>query len=105
MIEEKTRTGKSPPQNELELKVFRLVVFLQSKLNQVEGFCRQAQSIFQEVDCAIWETQWLQYIVVRSIQYQLPVIRPQDADVFSKKRQDLDQLLVEKCRVQEVLSH
>ena len=46
VIEEKTRTCKAPIENELELKVSRLVVFLQSKLNQVEGFRRQAQSIF-----------------------------------------------------------
>ena len=33
VIEEKTRTGKAPTENELELKVSRLVVFLQSQLN------------------------------------------------------------------------
>ena len=60
MIEENTCTGKAPPQNELELKVFRLMVFIQSKLNQVKGFRRQDQSIFQEVDYAIWEIRWLQ---------------------------------------------
>ena len=57
MIEEKTRTGKGPPQNGLELKVSRLVEFLQSQLNQVEIFHRQAQSIFQVVDCVILEIQ------------------------------------------------
>ena len=46
VIEEKTRTGKDPPQNELDLKVFHLVGLLQSKLSQVEGFHHQAQSIF-----------------------------------------------------------
>ena len=60
MIEEKTRTGKDPPKNGLELKVSNLVGFLQSKSNQVEVFRCQAQSIFQEVDCVIWEIQWLQ---------------------------------------------
>ena len=39
MIEEKTGTGKGPPQNGLELKVYRLVGFLQSQLNQ-EVLCR-----------------------------------------------------------------
>ena len=57
MIEENTRTGKDPPQNGLELKVSRLVGFLQSKSNQVEVFHCQAQSIFQEVECVIWEAQ------------------------------------------------
>ena len=60
MIEENTRTGKDPTENELELKVSRLVIFLQSKSNQVEELSRKAQSIFQEVDCVIWEIQWLQ---------------------------------------------
>ena len=60
MIEENTCTSKDPPQNELDVKVFHLMGFLQSKLNHVEGFHHQAQSIFQEVDCAIWETQWIQ---------------------------------------------
>ena len=32
-IEEKTSTGKGPPQNGLELKVYCLVGFLQSQLN------------------------------------------------------------------------
>ena len=60
MIEEKTRIGKDPPQNGLELKMYRLVGFIQLKLNQVEVFHCQAQSIFQVVDYAIWEIQWLQ---------------------------------------------
>ena len=55
LIEENTRTGKGPPQDGLELKVSRLVGFLQSKLNQVEVFHRQAQSIFQVVDYVILE--------------------------------------------------
>ena len=63
MIEEKTRTGKTPTENELELKVSRIVIFLQSKSNQVEELRRQAQIIFQVVDCVIWETQWLQKLV------------------------------------------
>ena len=85
MIEEKTCIGKALPQNDLELKLFHLVVVLQSKLNRVEGFFYQAQSIFQEVDYAIWETQWLKYIVGRPIQEQLPVIRLQDSYVLEKK--------------------
>ena len=60
VIEEKTRTGKAPTENELQLKVYRLVIFFQSKSNQVEELRRQAQSIFQVVECAIWDIQWLQ---------------------------------------------
>ena len=56
LIEEKTSSGKSPTENELELKVSRLVIFLQSKSNQVEELHRQAQSIFQVVYYMIWET-------------------------------------------------
>ena len=59
VIEENTGIGKAPTKNELELKVSCLVVFLQSKSNQVEELRCQAQIIFQVVDCAIWETQWL----------------------------------------------
>ena len=53
MIEEKTGTGKGPPQNRLELKVYCLVGFLQSQLNQEEELHHQAQNIFQMVDCVI----------------------------------------------------
>ena len=56
-IEENNHTGKGPPQNGLELKVSCLVGFLQSQLNQVEVFHRQAQIIFQVVDCVILEIQ------------------------------------------------
>ena len=45
-IKEKTHIGKGPPQHWLELKVYHIMVFLQSQLNQVEDFRRQAQSIF-----------------------------------------------------------
>ena len=34
--EEKTGIGKGPPQNGLELKVYRIVGFIQSQLNQEE---------------------------------------------------------------------
>ena len=58
MIEEKTHIGKGPPpQNGLELKVYRLVGFLQSQLNQMEVFHCQAQSIFKVVYYVILETQ------------------------------------------------
>ena len=57
MIEEKNHTGKGPPRNGLELKVSCLVGFLQLKLNQVEVFHHQAQSIFQVVNCVILEIQ------------------------------------------------
>ena len=53
MIEENTRTGKGPPQNGLELKVYHLVGFIQSQLNQVEELHCQAQNIFQIVGCVI----------------------------------------------------
>ena len=59
VIEEKTCTGKAPTENELELKLSLLVIFLQSKSNQVEELHHQGQSIFQVVDCVIWETKWL----------------------------------------------
>ena len=54
-IEENTGTGKGLPQNGLDLKVYQVVGFLQSQLNQEEELQRQAQNIFQMVDCAIWE--------------------------------------------------
>ena len=53
MIEEKTRIGKGTPQNGLELKVSRLVGFIQLQLNQEEELLRQAKNIFQMVDCVI----------------------------------------------------
>ena len=52
-IEEKTSTGKGLPQNGLDLKVYRLVGFLQSQLNREEELHRQAQNIFQTVDYVI----------------------------------------------------
>ena len=45
-IEEKTGTGKGLPQNGLDLKVYQVVGFLQSQLNQEEEIHRQAQNIF-----------------------------------------------------------
>ena len=57
VIEEMARIGKAPTENELELKVSHLVIFIQSKSNQVEELRHQAQSIFQAVDYVIWEFQ------------------------------------------------
>ena len=85
MIEEKTRIGKGTPQNGLELKVSRLVGFIQSKLNQVEVFHHQDQSIFQVVEYVKWETQWLHKFMGWPMQEQLPVVRLWDVDELVKK--------------------
>ena len=52
-IEEKTSTGKGLPQNGLDLKVYHLVGFIESQLNQDEELHRQTQNIFHMVDCVI----------------------------------------------------
>ena len=56
-IEEMTGTGKGLPQSGFDLKVYQVKGFLQSGLNQEEELHRQAQNIFQTIDCVIWEIQ------------------------------------------------
>ena len=53
MIEEEIGTGKCLPQIGFDLKVYQVVGFLQSWLNQEEELHRQAQNIFQTVDFVI----------------------------------------------------
>ena len=51
MIKENNSVGKGLPQSGFDLKVYQVEGFLQLRLNQEEEIHRQAQNIFQMVDC------------------------------------------------------